>query len=107
MSSLSYFFDTTVTELGKDLMDEKCDKSLEVDSSFELRQSGDRPHSHDWAGVSGSQIEMGPIRPVSGGPIVRDVPMFSPEESELLESVIQVSPAIVDESLGETVRMDV
>lgn len=96
MSSLSYFFDTTVTELGKDLVDEKYE-SLEDDDLFESGQSGEGPQSRVSAFDEESQIEMGPIRPVGGGPIVQDVPMFSPEESELLESAIQVSPAIMDE----------
>ncbi|KAF8599407.1 hypothetical protein BDV93DRAFT_526070 [Ceratobasidium sp. AG-I] len=107
ISSLSYFFDTTVTELGKDLLDEKCDDGSEYDSPSEPRQTDDGPYDRGRTSESEPHIEMRPIRPVSCGPIARDPPMFSLEEAELLENAIQVSPAIMDEALVEMVRMDV
>ncbi|QRV92753.1 hypothetical protein RhiJN_20771 [Ceratobasidium sp. AG-Ba] len=83
-SSLSNFFASTVSELGKDIgegyegnMSEKADEAPPAEE-FELE----------------GKLEVGPIRPVSGG---TPAPMFSPEETEWLDTVIQVSPAMVDE----------
>ncbi|QRV77946.1 hypothetical protein RhiJN_05961 [Ceratobasidium sp. AG-Ba] len=82
-SSLSNFFASTVSELGKD-----------IGEGYE----GDIPEKADEAPVEEFELkgtlEVGPIRPVSGG---TPAPMFSPEEIEWLDTVIQVSPAMVDE----------
>ncbi|KAG9127782.1 hypothetical protein FRC07_009370 [Ceratobasidium sp. 392] len=88
LSSLSYFFQYTVAELGRDIV-------------------VGEGHEADRAHVVGPEpdIEMGPIQAVSGGAVARDLSPFTPEEIERLEDTIIVSPAIVDESLDGSNRL--
>jgi hypothetical protein len=88
-SSFSYFFESTVTELSKD-----------IDVMDERRRADDTEVAQIQIIEVEAEIELGPIPPVSGGLPVEDMPMFSPQESEWLEDAIQVSPAMVDEKGG-------
>ncbi|QRV92751.1 hypothetical protein RhiJN_20769 [Ceratobasidium sp. AG-Ba] len=88
LSSFSHYFQSTVAELGKDVetIQETCMGGANLQ-----RQGSTYPVS------AGSDIEMGPIRPVIGGVLIRSTSQFSPEEQEWLDSTILVSPVIVDE----------
>ncbi|QRV77944.1 hypothetical protein RhiJN_05959 [Ceratobasidium sp. AG-Ba] len=82
LSSLSHYFQLTVTEFGKDI-EIISKETYHEDASFREQ--------------AGFAIEMRPTRPVSGGAPVRNVPQFSQEECDWLDSVIHVSSTTIDD----------
>jgi hypothetical protein len=107
ISTLSHYFDVTVTELGRDMVtpelaDRRNEASLGIAESCScaVRCLGHAFHAHP--AEAEVEFEMAPIRPVSGGALISvEASYFSPEESEWLDTVIQVSPAIVEDRRSE------
>lgn len=108
ISALSLYFDATVTELGRDVVTPEVTDHIEDEAPRTTRRCscnavrciclalGARPIEAE------VELEMGPIRPVSGGaPTPLDASSFSPLESEWLDTVIQVSPARLDDGWTE------
>ncbi|CAE6536840.1 unnamed protein product [Rhizoctonia solani] len=106
ISSLSHYFEATVTDLGKDVIttcDEEDKRELVTDEA-ELHSKGramclcsiPKCLCRAFGGEPPVELEMGPIRPVSGGVTMLDT-RFTPEESAYLDQVIRISPAIVEE----------
>ncbi|QRW06883.1 hypothetical protein RhiLY_05882 [Ceratobasidium sp. AG-Ba] len=89
VSSFSHYFQSTVAELGKDIETIREETYM---GGTNLQWRGNKCPVH-----AGSDIEMGPIRPVIGGVLVHSASQFSPAEQEWLDSTILVSPVIVDE----------
>ncbi|KAF8599409.1 hypothetical protein BDV93DRAFT_560356 [Ceratobasidium sp. AG-I] len=96
LSSLSYFFETTVKELGGDVFVPVDERREEIPENPELseRRGDSKPEFQSRVDEAGEDIEMKPIRPVSGGLLEQDRSLFSPEESSWLESLIRVSSAV-------------
>ncbi|KAG8757844.1 hypothetical protein FRC11_004244 [Ceratobasidium sp. 423] len=105
ISTLSQYFEATVMDLGKDVMtscDEEDTKEMETEEmDVQVRGakcscSTPKCLCHAFGGEAPVELEMGPIRPVSGRVTMLDT-RFTPEESAYLDQVIQISPAIVGE----------
>ncbi|KAH7322060.1 hypothetical protein B0J17DRAFT_684831 [Rhizoctonia solani] len=105
ISSLSQYFEATVTDLGKDMlayedMDDRKETGKRADEQAGRRKtcqcSVRKCLCHVFGGEPPVELEMGPIRPVTGGVLMLDT-RFTPEEAAYLDRVIQVSPAIIEE----------
>ncbi|CAE6502391.1 unnamed protein product [Rhizoctonia solani] len=105
ISTLSHYFETTVTDLGKDVLGyEETEDQRERGDAVGERTGGRTTCQctvrkclcHVFGGESPVELEMGPIRPVTGGVVMLDT-RFTPEEAAYLDRVIHVSPAIIEE----------
>ncbi|CAE7222334.1 unnamed protein product [Rhizoctonia solani] len=99
ISTLSHYFAATVTDLGKDMFT-TCDVTEDQKETGRetARCQCDLPQCfcRVFGGEHSIELEMGPIRPVSGGFATLDT-RFTSEQAAYLDQVIQVSPAIVEE----------
>lgn len=108
MSSFTRFFETTVTELGRDIIvsdDEAREENSRNLAALERR--GDCESGlHIVVSDAEVEVEMVPIRSVNGGPADTERSLFSPEESEWLEILIQVSSAVADNQAEDQVQVE-
>ncbi|KAJ1303598.1 hypothetical protein OPQ81_011781 [Rhizoctonia solani] len=106
ISTLSHYFDTTVTDLGKEML-VACGETRENKQIIRKKAREEIGAANCPCGVSKClcrifggeppvELEMRPIRSVSGEFTMLDT-HFTPEETAYLDRAIQISPAVVEE----------
>lgn len=104
ISALSFYFETTVSELGRDMITNETEdvSGEEIPVTTGACSCGTPRCTCASSAEPEIELEMGPIRPVSGGvPSPPDMSPFSPREAEWLHRIIQISPARLDDMWSE------